>query len=139
MTTIVRSAVLLVCLAGCARTARVVPHPVRGMVERSGAPVADATVIFHPDAPLPDGIHNPIGITDASGNFDLTTLQQGDGAPAGEYRVTIELRAKRLAGEEHVRDGPHLLPEKYARPSTTPFRASVKPEANAIPKFVVPR
>ena len=139
MTRIVRSAVFLVCLAGCARNAPVVPHPVRGTVERAGAPVADATVIFYPETALPDGIHNPIGITDASGRFNLTTLQQNDGAPAGEYRVTIELRAKRLAGEEHVRDGPHLLPEKYARPSTTPFRASVKPEANAIPTFVLPR
>ena len=138
MNFVVRTAVLALLLAGCARVPQVTPHPVRGIVERAGKPVADATVVFHPETPLPAGLHNPLAITDADGRYELTTLKQNDGAPAGEYRVTVELRAKRPAGEEYVRDGPHLLPEKFARRDTTPFRATVKPEVNEIPKWIVP-
>jgi len=129
---------LTLFLAGCSPVPQVTPHPVRGAVERAGKPIVDATVIFHPENPLPAGLHNPLAVTDAAGRYELTTLKQNDGAPAGEYRVTIELRAKRPAGEEHVRDGPHLLPEKFARRDATPFRATVRPEANEIPKLIVP-
>lgn len=127
-----------VLLAGCgSNLPSVQVFPVTGVVQHDGKPIAEASVVFHPDVPLPAGIHHPLAMTDAEGRFALTTLKPGDGAPVGDYRITVELRAKRMAGEELVRDGAHLLPEKYAHPKTTPLRFTVKPEANEVPAILL--
>src|SRR5690606_12636643 len=85
---------------GCSGTPGLMTYPVTGSVVRGGKPVAEATVTFHPEQPWPEGIHRPLAITDANGQFTLTTIQANDGAPAGDYRVTVELRAKVRVGEE---------------------------------------
>ncbi len=128
---------MIACLAGCTSQPSIVPHPVAGKVERRGKPVAEARVVFHPESDLPPGVHSPLASTDAEGRFELTTLKSGDGAPTGNYRVTVELRDKRVVGEEVVRDGPNGLPAKYSRPESTPLRAHVLPERNVVPTFTI--
>jgi hypothetical protein len=52
-------------------------------------------VVFHPLAAPAEKAPQPLGTTDAGGRFSLTMLKAGDGAPLGEYAVTIELREPR--------------------------------------------
>lgn len=129
--------VLLVGLAcaGCGKGPVLDLVPVSGSVEHAGKPIAEASVVFHPETPLPPGTHNPLAATGPDGTFKLTTMNPGDGAPPGHYRVTVELRARRLVGEEHVRDGKHLLHESYTRPDTTPLKATIPNEATVLPPF----
>jgi hypothetical protein len=101
------------------------------------APVAEAVVVFHPLAEEARTSPKPVAHTDAHGAFSLTTLKQGDGAPAGEYAITVELREPRLVGEEYTRDGGHLLPERYADPATTGFRYTVMPGENEVPPLEI--
>src|SRR5690349_9544651 len=91
-------------LAGCSSESRPICHPVRGVVTMGGKPVAEAMVAFHPTTATADS-PRPLATTDAQGAFSLTTYERNDGAPEGEYAITIELRAPRQVGEEIVRDG----------------------------------
>jgi len=100
-------------------------HPVQGKVVYQNQPLAEAMVVFHPLTAPAEKFPQPIGQTDAAGHFVLTTLKSGDGAPVGEYSITVELREPRQIGEEVVRDGRNLLPAMYASPKETPLRHKV--------------
>src|SRR5262245_28636824 len=82
---------LLVCSCGDAHRKKVYPTRTR-VVTAQGKAVGGATVIFHPLDGPDDARHKPAGTTDAEGHVSLTTYVEGDGAPAGEYAVTVEWR-----------------------------------------------
>src|SRR5262245_22118422 len=82
---------LLACSCGIKDRKTVYPTRIR-VVNAQGRPVAAATVGFHPQDAPDDARHKPAGTTDAEGNVALTTYEEKDGAPAGEYAVTVEWR-----------------------------------------------
>src|SRR5262245_26961324 len=86
-------ALLAELCASCSAN-RVRLHPVRGQVLYKNRPVERALVVFHPVGELPAGVQKAIAYTDAEGRFRLTTDKPGDGVPAGEYLITMELREK---------------------------------------------
>lgn len=105
-----------------------------------GRPVGTATVVLHAIKPRPSTGPkvrplSSIGFTDEKGIFQISTFGKQDGAPAGEYIVTIELQAERMVGEELVRDGPHLLPLTYSNPKSSPLRCTVDAGNNVLPTF----
>src|SRR5262245_42998497 len=75
------------CLVGCGGEERVKVHPVEGKLSVSGTPAANARIAFHPLGRPSNPL--PVATTDADGAFRLTTFQAGDGAPEGEYAVTV--------------------------------------------------
>lgn len=117
---------LLVTIAGgCGKEPGPVCHPVRGQVTYDGKPLPEAQIVFHRQGDWPPGSPRPIARADGQGSFAMTTWHTGDGAPVGNYAVTIELREPRLRGEETIRDGRNLLPSRYARPTTSDLRCEV--------------
>jgi hypothetical protein len=128
--------VLALALVGCGEAGPVC-HPVRGQVVQNGRPLAEAMVVLHP-ANEGEVSQRPIAYADAEGEFAVTTLKSGDGAPAGRYHITVELRAPRLAGEETIRDGKNLLPARFSDPATSGLSYEVKPGDNLIPPIAVP-
>ena len=82
------TALCLVACAGCgsgpARTGPPLNH-VSGVVKWNGQPLVGADVTFQ----LKDGTGSSFGRTDASGRYQLTTRTSNDGAPAGDYLVTV--------------------------------------------------
>lgn len=68
---------------GCSGDSRVAA--VSGTVTLDGKPIGDAAVAFVPK----DGGRPAFGITDADGNFELTTFAPRDGALIGSHSVTI--------------------------------------------------
>jgi hypothetical protein len=132
-------AACLVALAGCGGQPGPACFPVRGSLVCDQKPLAEALVVFHPveqaDVPLP----KPVGYSDAAGQFQLTTVAAGDGAPAGRYRITVELRGPRKIGEEIVRDGPNLLAARYANPETSTLECEVVAGENVVGPLKVER
>jgi hypothetical protein len=118
---------------GCGSADEIACAPVRGQVLLGGKPLAEAMVVFHPLDQPPLKAPQPVAYSDGDGRFALTTLKTGDGAPAGRYAVTIELRAARLVGEELVRDGRNLLPPQYGNPQRSPLKCVVVVGDNEIP------
>lgn len=137
---------LLALSAGCGQgtdSNRPKTFPVSGTVTQDGQPVEGANVSFH----AADGSAGAVGITDASGNYTLTTFSASDGAVAGDHKVTITKTDRPVVeatsdgsvadtgdepeeqqGTQSSEEGgrpKNLLPEKYASPETSELTATV--------------
>ncbi len=130
----------IVCLgvSGCAGNRKPPAIPVKGKVMyRKTTPPVGALVVFHPasvDREKEIG-GKPFGKVGEDGSFTLTTYQEGDGAPAGDYNVTIDWRSKtkesKFAFGEGGGGGVSMLNPRYSDPSKPAFKVSVKQgEAN---------
>jgi hypothetical protein len=84
------------------------------------------------------------GMTDAQGRFKLSTLHEGEGTPAGKYKVTVSKSASPVASNTSpmsmedaakkaarpAAKGPeNQLPPKYADPATSGLEFTVSATA----------
>ncbi len=130
-------AVAAVLCTSCEQNNRKPVYPARGKVLFEGMPAAGATVFLYqyetdaagtPTLKIDrDGIA-PWGVTDASGNFQLTTYLTFDGAPAGDYVVTVRYPAPPRKGDDE--QGPDRLRGRYNDFKTSPLRATVEKKSN---------
>lgn len=82
---------LVCCFASCGKSSnQLVTHEVKGQVLQNGKPVPHATVVFHPSFDLGPEVSKPRAITNEAGAFIVSTYGSEDGAPEGEYKVTVE-------------------------------------------------
>jgi hypothetical protein len=96
---------------------------VTGKLLINGKPGEHATVVLHPvGATGPDAVR-PRGKVAADGSFQLTTYDGNDGAPAGDYAVTVELW---LAGTRSEDPPANRLNGKFAKPESSGLKATVK-------------
>jgi hypothetical protein len=100
-----------------------------------GKPAAGATVFFYPVETDAEALA-PYGVTDANGSFTLTTYLTFDGAPAGEYVVTVRWPGPPRRGEDE--QGPDRLKGRYDNPKTSKLRATVETKPNDLPPFQLP-
>lgn len=117
---------VLLLAAGCSGGPGVTMVPVRGTVKFTDGTVPQgevATVFFEPVAEgatagtVRKGARGDIDPKD--GSFVLTTVDPGDGAIAGKYKVIFTVH-KTYMGRES------LIPDVYTRPETTPFEVTVE-------------
>ena len=121
--------------SGCSR-GRPRLHPVQGQVLYKDQPVDRAMVVLHPLGEYPEGLPQPIAYTDVEGRFSMTTNEPGDGAPAGEYAVTVVQREKTRTGVEKV-NARNLLPARYGEPGSSDLRCQVQKGKNELPLSLV--
>ncbi|HZN32458.1 MAG TPA: hypothetical protein VFB80_01520 [Pirellulaceae bacterium] len=112
----------------------------KGSVLVAGKPAARATVIFHPKAPAADALAEkapprPTGEVQADGSFTLSTYTAGDGAPAGEYTVTISWPSGSSPIGGDADSGPDRLGGRYLNPQTSRLSAKVDAAATEVPRF----
>lgn len=79
----------------------------------------------------------PFGITEADGKFQLTSVEKGDGAPAGQYKVIMQWPAQ---SREPSRDGglqmgPDRLQGRYMNLDKSQFNVEVKSGSNDLAPF----
>lgn len=124
------TAIVAALLAGCARNTRKPVFPARGQLTVDGKPAAGATVFFYPVESDAEAIA-PYGVTDAQGVFTLTTYLTFDGAPAGEYVVTIRWPGPPKRNDDER--GPDRLKGRYNDLKTSKLRATVEKKPNEFP------
>jgi hypothetical protein len=125
-------AMLLLVCTSCNKDGRIPVYPVEGQVLFQGKPTPNAMISLHPlQKHEPDNVH-PLGYADQEGKFSLTTYETNDGAPAGDYEVSI-IWFKQV--EERTAEQPNLLPAKYADPKTSGLRVTVKEGTNTLKPF----
>src|SRR5262245_1118276 len=77
-------------------------NPVKGKVLYKNQPIKGALVTFHPKGHTDINTVRPTGLTREDGTFNVTTGQK-EGAPAGEYVVTLicseEKKGKKVGTE----------------------------------------
>jgi hypothetical protein len=119
----------LLLLAGCG-DGKVARYPVTGVVTVDGKAAPDATVMFYPvNVPAEAMKERPFSQTDSSGKYELRTLMPGDGAPAGEYKVTIRWLAASPGGGQPI----DRLGNRYWDPEKTSLTAKIEKGNNDIP------
>jgi len=99
--------------------------PAAGHVTLDGQPLADAAVVFV----SAEGGHLAHGVTDAEGQFTLTTTNR-PGAVPGEHRVGItkqKVYDPTLDGGIGALRVEWIVPERYAAPDTSGLTVTVPP------------
>jgi hypothetical protein len=111
--------------------------PVKGKLLLDGKPLANANLVFHPRTALPKDASQflPRGRTNEEGAFALTTYSDSDGAPAGEYRVTVSYRGNHQ--NQRTNEEPELLPAAYRNARATMLKAEVKEADNDLPALEI--
>jgi hypothetical protein len=121
---------VLALLCSACSSGRKPVHSVRGQILVDGQPAAQAQVLFRPA----EGGNNdpqPTGQTDDQGYFHLTSYVNGDGAPVGDYLVTVTwFRVYGGNGQEVVRY--NALPQHYADPKNSQLRVSIAKGNNEL-------
>ena len=119
---------------------KVTAFPVKGKVTFDGQPAAGAFVVFHPRTAAKPGeeVLKPRATVQPDGAFTLSTASDGDGAPAGEYDVTVQWTKPVKQGPDLVA-GPNVIPKAYAEPATTPLHVTVRDSDNALEPFAITR
>ena len=126
-------ALVALVFVGCGNGENRTPtHTVRGKLTDGSKPVAHAQIVFHPVGGAAD-TPKPRGKTDANGEFTLTTYDGNDGAPAGQYKVSVELWRTPSADAGPV----NQLPPKYADPDKSGLTATVATGQTDLQPFVV--
>ncbi|MBX7165964.1 MAG: hypothetical protein K1X74_06410 [Pirellulales bacterium] len=137
------AALLAVGIAGCSRSAPQLPVvQVSGKVSVDGEKPEGAQVTLHPlSGPAADAQVRPLGKVNSDGTFRLTTYKSGDGAPSGEYAVTVQWQVLEYPDGEDAdpKLGPNLVDEEYANPQQTPLRVTVAAGAGELAPIEVPR
>lgn len=121
-------ALSIIFIAGCTpahEIERLAAQLVTGRITVGGQPAAGARVVLHPlNAEVKQAGLYPYGVADANGTFYLTSYVRGDGAPPGEYQVSVvwpdEAYVPKSPQEaEEIRMGgqpPDRLKGRYATP-----------------------
>ncbi len=129
-------AVLLTCLMGCGGPTIC---PVAGSLTVSGQPAANAMIAFHPLDRAGSQTVLSVARTSPDGTYRLTTYEAGDGAPAGEYAVTVvwpdDSRQRDECEDVVTHD---RFQGRYADPATSPWRVTVGRGTNEVPLRVAP-
>lgn len=131
-------AVLLTLLAGCGGSSKPAAVKAGGkVVYRKNTPTPGALIVFHPLDPNFEKTigGKPFATVRDDGTFALTTYEEGDGAPAGEYGVTVDWKGPKkdkgakfaLSGEGGGSSGPSVLNPKYGDPQNLVIKVTVKP------------
>jgi hypothetical protein len=114
--------------------------PVRGQVLDEGKPTPGALVIFHPQGDPDPRAPRPVARVAADGSFAPTTYRTDDGAPAGDYAVTVAWVNEvdnQNAPREEQKEPRNLLPDRYGKPETSGLRVRINPGRNEVPPFLL--
>ncbi|MBL8819849.1 MAG: hypothetical protein JNL58_27740 [Planctomyces sp.] len=128
------SVAILATVCGCGKSPEPweIVHPARGTVTYKGKPIAGAELSFFPqDSTYPDSVR-PRAKSADDGSFVVWTYAEGDGAPAGKYKVTIVHHEVSISKEAVVAK-PNDLPAKYSRLDSTDLEVSIGETETEIP------
>ena len=121
-------AVALLALPACKPGGRVAVHPVHGKVLFRGKPASGANVVLNPVGDDKPGQPRPAGVVGPDGSFRVTTYEADDGAPPGEYVVSVVWVVDR--NDKGATYSP--LPARYMSPVTSGLKATVREGDNEL-------
>jgi hypothetical protein len=131
---------VLAGITGCGSSVdpdRLPVFPAKGQITFQGKSLNGAFVVLHPQGAKGSREARPRGHVTEDGKFSLSTYETNDGAPAGEYKVTVECRSlvKRPSGD--IVAGPNVLPKKYSRPETSPVTLRIAEGDNSLSPIIL--
>ncbi|MCC6510811.1 MAG: hypothetical protein IT423_17025 [Pirellulaceae bacterium] len=99
-------------------------YAIVGTITVDGKPVSGLQLSLHSDTGVDQKQPTfPQGQTDAEGKVKFSTYADGDGAPAGSYKMTASWQDYNPVARGF--SGPDKLKKKYSDPATTPLTITV--------------
>jgi hypothetical protein len=126
-------ATLTLAALGCGgevEAERVPVYPVEGAITFRGQPMPGAFIVLHPKTPN-EKAPAPRAEVTKEGALRVSTYNAGDGAPEGEYVLTIQWN-KLVKNGADVVAGPNVVPLKYSRPETSGIVVKVAAGPNSL-------
>jgi hypothetical protein len=129
---------LLLPLSGCGPRSTSVPqHSVKGQVLYKGQPAAGVLVVLHPSNPIDKAMLPPRGTTQSDGSFVVGSRLTSDGAPAGDYDVTL-IWPEDQDPDRHAEDTPpDRLKNRYNDATHAKWHVHVGAQDNTLETFVI--
>lgn len=115
-------------LSGCG-PAKARLYPVTGSLKVNGKPAENALILLHPPATTKETVR-PSARVKADGTFEVTSFEEGDGAEAGEYTITVEWRLPPKTPFDG--NGPDQLQGAFSNPATSNLKATVNAGATSL-------
>ena len=129
---------LSLLLASCGDDGHIEVYPVSGSVKYGDEIPAGAQIALHPvGGVLPENLV-AMGTVAPDGTFTIGTYDAADGAPAGEYKATIQW-FKVVKSEGGVGRGPNVLPQRYTDPAKSPITVTVAEGSNELSPIAISR
>lgn len=125
--------------AGCSGSSLMPPKtvPVSGSVTYNGKTVPGVRVKFHPQFDIGTLEFIPYGETGADGTFVLSTGASGNGAPQGEYKVTMEMPYVDIDPKDGLETEVDRLQGAYSDPDGSLLRVNVEEGKNVLAPFQI--
>jgi hypothetical protein len=125
-------AALTLPVFGCGRSDKnpVAVHPVQGAIQFRGKPTEGAFVSLHPKKAI-EGVPTPRATVAKDGTFTVSTYDGNDGAPEGDYVITVQWYRAVRVGNDLV-GGPNVLPAKYASAQTSDVQIRIAAGENQL-------
>lgn len=127
--------VLALALPACGQSDGKRPvFPVSGKVLIDGQPGHEVRLLFIPTNTADTMAPKPTAITDEQGNLIVTTYVTGDGAPEGEYKISLEW-PKMVNYFGRMQPGPDRLGGKYKNAAASKWTVFINAGNNTLPDF----
>ncbi|MBD3675175.1 MAG: hypothetical protein HUJ26_16785 [Planctomycetaceae bacterium] len=128
--------VSVIVLAGCGGNDwKADTFPARGTIQINGAAPEGAVITFHPvGEPVDQRGSQPWAIVDTDGSYVLQTYEKGDGAPAGEYQVTIKWPWDVTDMAQAMTD---RLGKAYTNPESSEWKFTITEDDNELPPIEI--
>jgi hypothetical protein len=104
-------------------------YPAEGLASLDGKPIPNASLFLHPVGAHGAQVPRPRAVLRADGSFVLGTYRSDDGAPAGEYKVTVEWFGTSAPGGLPR----NQLPPRYSRADTSGLTVRITEGKNQLP------
>ena len=128
-------ALLAGAASSCSRATRPPLYPVQGTVTVQMKPASKAVVVLRPVSSGPLNSLLPHGEVGPDGVFRIGTYTDSDGAPAGDYIVTITWPASRTDPKTGDVISEDLLMGKYNNPAKSQWTITIQPGHNELVPF----
>lgn len=114
-------------------------YPAHGKVTVNGQPAEGARVVFYPSVTEVDGLPmpTPAANTEVGGIYHLESYESRDGAPVGEYSVSVVWLEPPPPNAEQlgVYEQKDRLKNRYSDPKKSGLSATVEAGGGELPSF----
>ncbi|HTQ37450.1 MAG TPA: hypothetical protein VMJ32_00380 [Pirellulales bacterium] len=137
------TAICVLSTAGCGSSGPqdlLTAYPVVGKVSFKGAAPQGAYVALHSKSDLkaPNGqVVVPRAQVQPDGTFELSSYNSNDGAPEGDYVLTVEWHKTIKGPDGDPVLSPNLLPPQYSKPGTSPVKVTIVAGKNELTPIVL--
>lgn len=126
-------ALALALTVGCSSgESRRPTNPATGSLKLNGKATPGATLVFHPATAWGKDEPKPRATVRPDGTFEVTTYEGTDGAPEGNYTVTVEWYVPNKPDDGNVTN---RAPAKYGKAQSSPLKATISKGPNTLPPF----